>query len=61
MRMPPLGGDPDTITLSGMSAGSYMSNTLHLIMSDTIKGVGLYEGGPYGTNLYDQEGTQTNW
>ena len=42
-----MGANPDTITSSGFSSGSYMSAHLHVIMSDTIKGVGLMNGGSY--------------
>jgi len=31
------------------------------VYSDTIKGVGLYEGGPYGQSFLDMEGTKENW
>ena len=40
--------NPATITVSGFSAGSYMSHQLHLIFSRTIQGAGCIAGGPYG-------------
>lgn len=45
--LPALGANPDTITASGFSSGSYMSTHLHVIFSDIIKGVGLLNGGAY--------------
>ena len=47
--LPPLGARTDTITSSGMSSGSMMSNNLHVIFSRTIKGVGLMMGTSYWT------------
>ena len=47
ISLPYLGANPSTITSSGFSSGSYMSAHLHVIMSDTIKGVGLMNGGAY--------------
>ena len=46
--LPKLSINPDTITMSGMSSGSFMTNNLHVIYSDVIKGVGLVVGGAYG-------------
>ena len=45
--IPALGANPDTVTISGFSSGSYMSTHLHVIFSDTIKGAGMMAGGPY--------------
>ena len=45
--LPPLGGDIDTLTLSGFSSGSFISHQLHIVYSEMVKGVGLHEGGPY--------------
>jgi hypothetical protein len=52
LSMPPLGGRPDTITVSGQSSGSIMSQNLHVIMSDTVKGAGLMQGVSYWTPDY---------
>ena len=57
MRLLPLGGDPESITFSGWSSGAYMAHLMHIVHSDTIKGVGLMEGGPYGSSYYDMEDT----
>lgn len=43
----PLGGNPNTITVSGFSSGSTMSDQLAVIMSSTFKGAGLICGGPW--------------
>ena len=45
--LPPLGGDPDTITVSGFSSGAYMATILHVIYPQTVKGLGFAEGGSY--------------
>ena len=46
--LPPYGGDPDHITLSGFASGASMATRMHVIYSSTFKGVGLIGGGPYG-------------
>ena len=48
VALPAMGGDPDSITISGFSGGSYAATQLHVIYSDLIKGSGLIAGGPYG-------------
>ena len=53
--LPPMNADADTITFSGFSSGAFMSTNMHVIYSDTIKGVGLTSGGVYGMANY---GTQ---
>ena len=47
MKLPPLGADLDSVTLSGFSSGSFFSMNLHIVHSDLIKGVALVNGGPY--------------
>ena len=47
-RLPPLGGDMDTVTFAGHSSGACMSHQMHIVYSEMIKGVGLHAGGPYG-------------
>jgi hypothetical protein len=44
-----LGADADSITMSGFSSGAFMTNIQAIIHSDKIKGIGLLNGGPYGT------------
>ena len=46
-NLPALAANPDTITMSGSSSGSFMTNQMHITMSGTIKGVGLMIGGPF--------------
>ena len=60
-KLPSMGADPDYVTFSGFSSGSWMSHQLHIVYSDTIKGVGLYEGGPYGSSFLDFDGTLESW
>jgi len=53
-----MGINPDTITFSGLSGGSYMATTMHVIHSETIKGTGLIVGGPYAFDwigCYEEE------
>ena len=50
--LPPLGANPDTVTMAGHSSGAMMSNQMHIIMSDTIKGVGLMQGASFWTIEY---------
>lgn len=47
--LPYLNANPDTITMSGHSAGCFMSQQMSIIHSETIKGVGLFTCWPYGT------------
>ena len=35
------------MTISGFSAGAYMSHQMHVIYSKFFKGAGLIAGGPY--------------
>lgn len=49
--LPPLGVNPDTITMAGQSSGSYMTNHMTVIFSDRVKGAGMMEGGPYHDGL----------
>ena len=49
-----MGADPDSITISGHSAGCYMSERMMIIHSDNIKGAGLFQCWSYGTDFVDQ-------
>lgn len=60
-KLPSMGADPDLVTFSGFSSGSWMSHQLHIVYSDTIKAVALHNGGPYGHNFNDLEGTLEAW
>ena len=42
-----MGADPSTLAFVGFSGGSSMSNMMHIIHSETIKGAGLMNGLPY--------------
>ncbi|MDX1571844.1 MAG: PHB depolymerase family esterase [Xanthomonadales bacterium] len=46
--LPPLNVDPEGITVSGISAGGYFAQQLHLAYSDIFSGAGIVAGGPYG-------------
>merc|ERR1712061_44685 len=51
--------NPDTITMSGYSAGAFMTHKMHVVLSDTIKGVYINQGGPtigpvYPPNDYEE-------
>ena len=50
--MPPLGGESNTITISGWSGGSLTANNFVVAYSDYIKGAGLIEGYVYGHNAF---------
>ena len=55
MKLLPMGGDLDSVTLSGISSGSWMSTNLHVVHSDLIKGVALLNGGPYANDFKRME------
>jgi len=38
--------NPDTITMTGFSAGAFMTHKMHVVLSNTIKGVNIMQGGP---------------
>ena len=45
MELKYLGGE--NVTISGHSAGAYMTHQMHVIFSKSFKGAGLFAGGPY--------------
>lgn len=45
--LPALSGDAKAVTVSGLSAGAYMSIQLHMAFSSSISGVGSIAGGPW--------------
>ncbi len=45
--LPSLNADINKITVSGLSSGGYMAVQLHVAHSATIKGAGIFAGGPY--------------
>ena len=42
-----LGADPDSVTMSGQSAGGHFSCHMMIVMSDAVKGVGCSKGGSF--------------
>ena len=51
--LPPLGADPDSVTLFGFSSGAFMATQLHISFPETFKGVAMAAGGPYyGFTIY---------
>jgi poly(3-hydroxybutyrate) depolymerase len=50
--LPSFGGDSGYTTVSGWSGGSHMATNLHVIYSETIKGIGIVNGGPYAIGEY---------
>ena len=52
ITLPFMNADPNTITVSGMSAGCYMSELMTFIHSSTIKGSALFQCFPYGILYY---------
>ena len=49
--LPHLNAEPDTVTISGGSAGCYMAHRLSIINSDAIKGAGLFFCWAFDTDL----------
>lgn len=48
LNLPALGAESNTITASGWSGGCTTAGNLNVVFSEYVKGVGLYQGGPYG-------------
>ena len=53
--LPALGGDPNTVTISGTCGGSNTGTQMHTAYSATFQGAGLWIGGPYGTDNWDDQ------
>ena len=45
--LPSLGASSTETTVSGLSSGAYMAVQMHMAYSDSIKGAGVFAGGPY--------------
>ena len=45
--LPALEANPNSLSISGFSAGAFMTNQMHVAFSDTFKGAGMVAGGPY--------------
>ena len=52
--LPFMRADPNSVTVSGYSAGCYMAELMQIIHSDTIKGAGLFQCHPYGIAWYTE-------
>jgi poly(3-hydroxybutyrate) depolymerase len=48
-----LNADPDSVTVSGYSAGGSFANHLLIVMSDTVKGAGICKGGAFVSSFGD--------
>lgn len=46
-RLPRLPIDPESVTVSGISAGGYMAVQFHVAHSDLVSGAGVLAAGPY--------------
>ncbi len=47
--LPSMNADPDSVTVSGFSGGSWYATILHVSNSERIAGVGLLNGGAYAS------------
>ena len=45
--LPKLSIVPGTLTVSGLSSGAYMATQFHVAFSKTVRGAGVFAGGPY--------------
>ena len=50
-KLPPMNVDPNFITTTGFSGGSYYAMNFAIIHSKTIQGAGMRAGGPYGAGF----------
>lgn len=57
LQLPTLGGQNDTITISGFSGGGSFAADMHTVYSDSIKGAALVSSGPYA----DLHRTKSDW
>ena len=48
-NLPSMNADPDSVTVSGFSGGSWYATILHVTNSERIAGVGLLNGGAYAS------------
>ena len=55
--LPYLNANPNTVTVSGHSAGCFMSHIMSIIHSEDIKGAGLFACWPYGTQISSEDST----
>jgi len=52
MFLPAMNVNPDVITMTGFSGGSYYAGNLAVIHSATFAGAGLRAGGHFGAGFY---------
>lgn len=48
-RLPSFGANPKTISVTGVSSGSYIATLLMTSYSETYQGAGIFLGGNYGS------------
>ena len=53
--LPSMGAESNSVTVSGISGGSFAASQIHVIFSDMIHGSGLLVGGPYGDNYQESQ------
>ena len=51
VQLPSQNADPNSVTVSGYSAGCHMADKMMMMYSGSIKGMACYAGWPYGTDL----------
>ena len=49
--MPPMGGNPDTVSFSGFGSGGYMSQQMLFVYPSKIMGIATQGAGPYGNDF----------
>lgn len=57
LKLPSLGAEVGTATMSGMSGGSYFTSYVSVALSDKIAGVGHWLGGPFGERITKMKST----
>ncbi|MDE2402019.1 MAG: hypothetical protein KGL90_10175 [Burkholderiales bacterium] len=50
-KLPALGLDPKSVTVSGLSSGGYMAAQFEIAYSRSVAGAAIIAGGPYGCSL----------
>jgi hypothetical protein len=51
LKLPSLGAEVGTTTISGISGGSYFASYVSVALSDQVAGVGHWLGGPFGERI----------
>jgi poly(3-hydroxybutyrate) depolymerase len=60
MILPAMNVNPDVITLTGFSGGSYYAGNMQIIHSATFAGAGLRSGGPFAAGYSCSNGNYDN-